>query len=263
MFEITRYELDRRIRGTLVLSALLAAFGALMLAFFPSIQASGAALDEYVRNLPPALRSMFGVESITSIGGFLATELYQFVWTLLLGLYFAYRASSLVAADVETRRIDLLLAAPVSRSKIVLERFAALLPAFVLVNVVVAPVIYAGTVVLGEPISAADLAVVHLLSVPYFLACAGIGLVLSVLTDRESRANRVAVGLVFGLFLLDSLATSTDYGWIGAVSPTRYFAPTAILTRSEYDLVGAVVLLVLAAGLLLLARELFRREDVE
>ena len=263
MLEITRYEVSRRIRGSLVLSVLLAAFGGMMLAFFPSIKASGAALDEYVRNFPPALREMFGVEAITTIGGFLATEVYQFVWVLLLGVYFAYRSSSLIAADVESHRIDLLLATPVTRSKVVLERFAALLPTVVLVNVLVAPVVYLGTVLVGESISATNLVAVHLLSIPYFLACAGVGLVLSVLTSSESRANRVAIGLIFGLFVLDSLAATTDYAWSGALSPTRYFDPTAILTRGEYDLLGGLVLVGMAVVLVLLARELFRRKDVE
>ena len=263
MLEIARYEVSRRIRGSVVLGVLLAAFAGMMLAFFPSIQSSGAALEEYVQNLPPALRSMFGVEAITTIGGFLATEVYQFVWVLLLGIYFAYRASSLVAADVETHGIDLLLAAPVTRSKVVLERFAALLPTMVLVNVITAPVVYVGTVLLGDPITALDLAAVHLLSIPYFLACAAIGLVLSVLASTESRANRVAIGIVFGLFVFDSLAASTDYDWTGAVSPTRYFDPTAILTQSQYDLAGGGVLLGVTLVLLVLARELFRRADVE
>lgn len=263
MLEITRYEVSRRIKGSLVLSGLLAAYGGLLLAFFPSIQSSGAALEEYAQNMPPALREMFGVQAITSIGGFLATEVYQFVWVLLLGIYLAYRASSLIAADVESRRLDLLLAAPVTRSKVIYERFAALVPTLLLVNVVVAPVVYVGTVVLGEPIPAPDLAAVHLLSVPYLLACGAFGLVLSVLSNTESRANRVAIGAVFGLFVLDSLAASTDYGWVGALSPTRYFDPTAILTRSQYDLQGAVVLLAMALVLLVVAGELFRREDVE
>ncbi len=263
MFEIARYEIERRLTGAVVLSVLIAVFGAFMLAFFPSVQASGAAIEEYVKNLPPALRTLFGVESMTSVGGFLAVELYQFIWVLLLGVYLAYRAASLIAGDVETRRIDLLLATPVSRSRILYERFTALVPTVLLVNLVTVPVIYLGVVLLGESLSPVRLIAVHLLSIPYLLACAGIGLVLSVAGTSESRASRIALGLVFSLFLVDSLATTTEYPWVGAVAPSRYYDPTAILTRGDIDLMGGLILVGMTVVLLGVARELFRRRDVD
>lgn len=262
MLTVFRYEVERRIRGLAVMSVLLAVFGLFMIAFFPSIKESGAALEEYAQNLPPALRELFGVEAITSIGGFLATELYQFVWVLLLGVYFAYRAASLIAGDVETHRLDLLLATPISRTRVVLERFAVLVPVALVLNLVVLPVVYLGTVWVGDPVAIDRLVALHVLSVPYLLACAAIGLVLSVLTASESLANRAALGLVFGLFLLESLAATAGYDWLGYASPTRYFDPTAILVRGEVDVVGGLVLLVGIAALLVLARTLFVRADV-
>jgi len=262
MLPVFRYEIERRIRGLAVMAVLLAGFALMMLAFFPSIRESGAALEEYAQNMPPALREMFGVEAITSIGGFLSTELYQFVWVLLLGIYVAYRAASLIAGDVETHRLDLVLATPVSRTRVLLERYAVLVPVAIVLNVVVLPVVYVGTVWVGEPIAVERLLAVHVLSIPYLLACAAIGLVLTVLTAAESLANRAAIGLVFGLFLLESLAATAGYDWLGYASPTRYFDPTAILVRGEFDLVGGAILLLATAALLVVARTVFVRADV-
>jgi ABC-2 type transport system permease protein len=262
MFPILRYETDRRLRGTLVMAGLIAVFGLFMIAFFPSVKESGAAIEEYANNLPPALREMFGVEGITTIGGFLATELYQFVWVLLLGVYFAYRAASLIAADVETGRLDLLLATPVSRTRILFERFAALVPGILAINLVAIPVLFAGTVWVGEPVSLAKLLQIHLLSVPYLLACASIGLVLSVSTDSESLANRVAIGLVFGLFVLEAVVAAAGYDAVGYLSPTRYFDPTAIMVAGDVDWLGGLALLAATAGLVALARTIFVRADV-
>ncbi len=263
MFEITRYDLERRVTGTAVLSGLLAVLALFTVAFYPSVEASAGELEAYIENLPPAFRTMFGVESFATVEGFVATEFYQFGWVILLGMYFAYRAGGLVAGEVEDGRIDMLLSLPITRRRVVLERYVALVPTMVVVNVVAFLVVLAGVTAIGESVAFRDFVAVHALSIPYFLACAGIGLVLSVLTFDEDRAKRGSLGLVFGLFLVDSLSATTDYDWIGAVSPTRFYDPTEILVMNDYCPVGATALLVGAAAVVFLAVELFRRSDIE
>jgi ABC-2 type transport system permease protein len=261
MFEFTRYYGRRRIRGSAALTGGLAVLTGLFLYMYPSIS-EGIDLDEYVESIPPALREAFGIEALGTIEGFLAAELYAFGWVLLLGLYLAYAAASLIADDVEDDRIDMLLALPVSRSKLLLEKFAALLVPVVVVNVAIFAVVYVGTLAVGEPIAVADLAMVHLLSVPYLLTTAAIGLAASVYFDRAGLAQRFAMGVVFGLFLVDSVVSSTDFAWLGGLSPTRYYEPSAVLVRSEWDLIGAAVLTLAALAIVAASREYFRQKDI-
>jgi len=112
MLEITVYEVRRNLKEIATLSVLLSALAGFTILFFPSVKASGGDLDQYIENLPPAIRAAFGFESLTIIEGFLAAEFYQFAWVLLLGMYVAYRAGSLIAGDIESGRIDIWLAAP-------------------------------------------------------------------------------------------------------------------------------------------------------
>lgn len=263
MFEFTRYAVERRFKGSIVLSILLSGLAGFTAAFYPSVRESAPQLQEYIESLPPAFREAFGVESFATIQGFLATEFYTFAWLLVLGLYFGYRAGFLIASEVETDRIDLLLALPVSRARFLWERYLALVPTMVVVNVLGALAVFAAVLAIGESIGATTLLAVHALSVPYFLACAGIGLVLSVVWDSADRAARGALGLIFGLFLVESLTAATDFEWLGLLSPTRYYDPSAVLVRAEYDLVGAAVLLAAALLLVGLATWLFRRRDLE
>lgn len=262
MLEITRYEASRRVRGTVVLSVLVALLGLFTVAFFPSVKASSAALEEYIQNLPPAFRTAFGIDSFGTVEGFLATELYQFGWVILLGVYFGYRAGSLVAGDAEDRGIDLWLATPVPRTRLVVERYLSLVPTMVAANLLTPLAVLPAIAAIGEPVPIEGVLAVHALSMPYFLATAALGLVVSVLVSRESTASRGALGLVFGLYLVDSLAAVGDVGWLGAVSPTRYFDPTGILLHGEYDPAGALILLGVAAGGVALAVAVFRRADI-
>ena len=261
MFEFTRYYGRRRLKGSLALAVGLAVLTSLYVYMFPSISSS-IDLDAYVESMPPALQAAFGTQSLGTIEGFLATELYSFGIVLLMGLYLAYAAASVIADDVEDERMDMLLSLPVTRSKVLLEKFSALLVPITVVNLALPVVVYAGVLAIGESVSIADLLMAHLLSVPYLLATAGVGLLASVLFDRTSLAQRGAMGVVFGLFLVESVVTDTDFSALGAASPMRYYDPAAILVHSEYDFLGAAILLVVALGLVAVSRAYFQRKDI-
>jgi ABC-2 type transport system permease protein len=262
MLEIARYEARKRVRGSIVLSLGVAGLIGLYLWMWPRIAASGVDLDQYVDSFPPALRELFGIESLSTIEGFLAAELYAFVWVLLLGLYLAYAAASVVAGDVESGRMDVLLSLPVSRARLLGEKALSLVVPVTVPNLLTPPVVLGGVAAVGETLSAQDLLAVHALSVPYLLACAALGLLASVSFDRESVAQRVAAGVVFALFLVESVVTGTEFAWLGAVAPTRYYDPTAVLVDSTYDVGGALVLLLGTAVVALGAVLQFRRRDV-
>ncbi|MCL7416954.1 MAG: ABC transporter permease, partial [Halalkalicoccus sp.] len=168
-----------------------------------------------------------------------------------------------IADDVERDRMDLTLSLPVSRSRVLAEKFLSLLVPILALNAVVAAAVYVGVLAIGQSIDPLDLAMVHALSIPYLLACGAIGLVLSVLVSRADVAKRIAIALVFVLFLIESVAASTEeLEWLGYASPTRYYDPTAILVEGSYDLVGAAVLLAATVALVLLARFRFSRADI-
>ncbi|MFC7175827.1 ABC transporter permease subunit [Halosegnis marinus] len=256
------YESRRRLRESLVVAAGMAVLAVMMVAFFPSVQDSGADLQAYVDSLPPAFSEAFGIEAFTTMGGFLAAELYAFGWVILLGLYLAYRGGGLVAADVETGRMDSLLAAPVSRGRVVVEAYASLLVPVVVVNVVGFVVVYAGVLAVGESIDLARLAMVHLLSVPYLLACGAIGLLLSVTLQRRGAAEKGGLGLAFGLFLAETVASTAGYDWVSWLAPSGYYDPTAILVRGEFAVAESALLLGVTAVLVALAVLRFRRADI-
>ncbi|MFC6722769.1 ABC transporter permease subunit [Halobacteriaceae archaeon SHR40] len=261
MLEFFSYDLRKRLKGSVYLTVGMSLLTTMMIWVYPSFGDTFEG-DELLEAYPPELVQLFDIRTIGSLEGFLAFELYVFGWVILLGLYFAYSAASIIAEDIDRGRMDALLAMPVSRARLLGEKFAALLLPIGLVNVVVPPVVIVGARLIDEPISVADVVAVHLLSIPYLFACAGIGILASVLFDRVSVAQRVALGVTFALFLSESVLTGTAYEAVGAIAPMRYYDPNAVLLDSSWDVIGAGILIGLTAGLLLASGAWFRRKDL-
>lgn len=262
MFELARYEARRRLKGAIYLTIGLSLLAGMYIGTFPSVT-SDIDLDQFIEEMPAIFTELFNIATMNTIEGFLAAELYSIGWVLLLGLYLAYSAATLIAEDVDRERMDILLSLPISRSQVLVEKFLALLVPVLIVNAILPVVIYAGTVAIGYPIDPARLVVVHLLSIPYLLSCAGIGLLLSVLVSRTTIAQRGALIAVFALFLFEGLSVVAGQGWLGAIAPMRYFDATAILVDGSYDWLGGLILLAIAAGLVVVSALYFSHRDIQ
>lgn len=261
MLEFLRYDGRKRLKGSLYLTIGMALLAGMIVWVYPSFRdALGG--DELLEAYPDQILQLFDIQTMATLEGFLAFELYVFGWIILLGLYFAYSAAGVIADEIDRGRMDSLLAMPVSRTRLLAEKFAALGVPIVLVNVLMPPIVLAGGWLIDEPLSVADVFAVHLLSIPYLFACAGIGIVCSVAFDRSSIAQRVALGVTFTLFLLESLVDGTDYEAVGAIAPARYYDPNEILIDGTYDLVGAGVLVGMTLVCVVASQLWFRYKDI-
>lgn len=261
LWTVARFEAEHRVRMTAVVAALLSAYGVLFVWVGPDLVA-GPEMQELLDALPPVLAALLGFESLASLEGLLAGEYYTFGWLVGLAGYVAYTAAGSVAGDAETGRLDTLLAAPVSRGSVLLGNFLALLVPIVGVNVVAPPVLYTASVAVGEPLPPEHLLAFHALSVPYLLCWGAVGLVLGVTIRRSRTAGRIALALVFSSWLVESVLDVTDYARVGAVTPTEYLDPSAVLIDGQYDLLGAGVLLIATALLVGASWREFARRDL-
>ncbi|MFB6161277.1 MAG: ABC transporter permease [Haloferacaceae archaeon] len=262
MLEITRYETRRRARGTLALALLLGVFVLVIVSIYPGIAESSAEIDALIESLPESFREGFGAESYTTIEGFVSGEFYQFVLVLLLGLYATYAAAGSLAGDVDSGRLYLVLATPVGRSQLVVEKLLALLAQMTALNLLLPLFVFGATVAIDYPLDPAYVVAVHALALPYLFVCLGVGLLLSAVVSRGDVAQRGGIALVFLLFVLDAVTVGTDFEWLGAVSPTRYYDPTEILLDETLDLGDTLLLVAAGAALVLATLALFKRRDV-
>lgn len=249
----------RAIAGWGVGLGLLAAFE---LAVYPSIRDRAEEMNRLVAAYPEALKAVFGLEDFTSGAGFLTAELFSLVVPMVmlaLGISFGARAT---AGEEERRTIDLLLANPVPRRRLVTDNLLALVTALVVVGLVLGAVLWVGATMLDMGVGVAGVAAAVGGSALLGLAFGTIALAVGCATGRRALAASVASALALAGWLVNSLAPLVE-----ALEPWRkltlfYQSLEHDPLRNGFDLPNAGVLVAVAAVMALTALVAFQRRDL-
>ncbi|OKY77265.1 MAG: ABC-type transport system permease involved in multi-copper enzyme maturation [Candidatus Methanohalarchaeum thermophilum] len=265
MLPITSFDFKRKIKSKIGVSIALTALALLIIGVFPSIQESGVDFGQYIENLPPAFAKAFGasIANYNTIEGFLSIEFYSFFWLAVLGAYFAYKGGSLISGEIENQRIDLILSNPVSRTRIAIEKFLSLLPDILIINIIVASSIYLGTIAINEKIALNAILKVHAASIPFWLACGALGLLISTIINQEKRSQLYAAGIIFAMYLIETITIETKYEILSKLSFTHYYKPVNLLSLGEIEPNNVIILTTLTLILVALSTIIFEKKDIK
>ena len=190
---------DRR-RSLLAWGVPLGLWSAFIVLIFPSVE---GVLSKAIKNYPPALKEAFGIGELTNVEQYLHAEMLSLIVPLALG-YLAVRAvASGLSGAAESGRLDVLLSAPVSRSRLAAASFAA--TAVELAIVLVLTVLLTG---LGSFVSGADLSFASALAGyanvwPLALVFAGLGVIATSFSLRTSVVTGAVAGALVTMYVID------------------------------------------------------------
>jgi len=245
---------------TLILTLLFVGMAVMYAGMYP-------AFKDVMADLAPEMMEQFsfipGAEDMASYIGFLNVELYQMFWILILGILIGFIAATLISKEIEAKTIDLLMSNPISRKQIVFEKYLGLIPLILIVNFATMLAVYGVTLAINEEINFSYLFMTHVVSIPYFLAVASIGLFVSVIIDEKMKASIIMIAIIVGMFVFRSISLMIpDYEALGSISLTHYYNPYDILKEGNVDVVGVIVLVVVIIECLLAAMFYFDRRNI-
>jgi ABC-2 type transport system permease protein len=214
--------------------------------------------------MPPELRALFAAESadISTPAGYLNIELFTFVLPLIVLAVTLAGGGGATAGEEERGTLELLLANPVRRWRIVLEKalgtglFAAIVCAGVWVGL-------AATARLGDIDIALDHVAGTLASV-WLLACSfgGLALLIGALTGSRGGAIGIALAVAVVAFFVNALAPLSDVlePW-RPISPYFHYIGYDPLSNG-LDPGHAGLLALVTVGFVLAAAFAFERRDL-
>ena len=254
--------LKEKYKGILLLSFIFFVFAVFIMAIYPVMGEGLGSFDELFEH--PAFSAFRkSVITLASLEGFLIIELYQWGIEILLAGYTIFFAASMVAGEIEDKTIDVLLANPVSRTRVLLEKVAALIVMVFLVNVVLLAGVLTGAHYISEDIDVIWLVYTHGLLMPFLMAVGAYATVLSVIFDDARKAFSVGFGILMGSFMVDSISLMSDkYAFLGKATLFYYFDPGKVLIFHEIDWGAQVILLTVTGVLLGAAVVWFNKRDI-
>ncbi len=212
---------DQR-RGLLWWSAGLALLTGLMVAIYPSI--SGIEdLDKVVEAYPEELMALFGatdLPSITSPAGYLNAELFGFMVPFLFIIFAVAQGSGAIAGEERTGTLEILLSEPIPRGQLILEKFAALVAATVILAVVFYAVLAAGSLAVNMEISLLRLAEMTISVTLLGLTFGALAFAVGGAIGGRGRSIGVAAAAVAASYVLNTLSIIVDF-----MEPTRWLSP--------------------------------------
>lgn len=232
MIPIIRWELARRQMYLLWWCVGTTALVTLLMLVYPSIHHQAAQLSQVYDSLPESIRGFRGGSAdITSPVGYLNGELYYITLPLLFIIMTVTLGSSILARDEQDRTLELLLARPVSRSRLLLAKAIAGIMAVLIVGTVTT----AATLLLARMVnidmSSGKLLLASMFALLFSASFGAVAFALSAASRLSRKAGvAIAVAASFGGYLLQSLSGVSD--WIekpAKLLPYHYYTPDQIL----------------------------------
>lgn len=256
----TLYDQRRALIGwSLSLAVLVAMYAAI----WPSLR-NQPSMSDFLNQLPKAMRSLFAASGadMSTPTGYVQVELLAFMGPLLLIIYAINVGVSAIAGEEDRHTLDLLLASPVSRTRIILEKFGAMTVGATLIGAVT------GVALLGEgslasmtlPAGGVAAAMMHMTLLALVFGTMALAVGAASGNPALSRAVPAVVAVI--AYVVNGLASVVSW-----LKPAQKFSP--FYQYSGHDplrhglswtaiLVAVATIVVLAA----IAVAAFRRRDV-
>ncbi len=263
MKSILSWTLGMRKRGTIGWSIGVAALVFINMIFYPSFKNDAEELQKSFENLPEAALGLLGGSNdFFSPIGFLNSQIYFLMLPLLLIILAINLGSNLLAREEQDGTIELLLARPVSRSRLLLGKAAA----GCVILFVVSVVGLLATLVVGKAVGL-EVAATSIIAASFacFLLALSIGAIafcLSAFGKARKASYGIAAIAALGGYLVVSLAGTVD--WLAGPSrvfPFHYYQSESIL-RGDYNWLNILFFVGVIMAAWLLARRAFNNRDI-
>lgn len=238
----------------------LAVMAGITIAFFPTIKDQ---MGELFANVPKALEGVTGSpDDYKNITGYVATGVFDLripMLTIVMAIVLALGVSS---SEELSGRLYQLLAQPISRSKIVLQKWLAMLTIFAAAHLALLLGILLVIALIGESMALSSVFIGTFMCLLLTLAIGSITLAMGFATGRKGLTTMIVTSYVFGSYLLTSFAAQIE--WLRHIEPISifHFYKASEAIKGSYSLGNIAVLCGVAAATLLIGTFFFNKRDV-
>jgi len=264
MRPIIRWTLQQRKSSIIWWCVGIIFFVFLTLVFYPTINSQSAQLNKSFDQIPQTAKQLFtDTSDLFSPIGYLSSQIFYLMMPLILGVLAISLGASLVGKEEHDTTIELLLARPISRTKLLLGKSLAGLAVVLIVG---------GTSIIFTAVMCRlvglEVAVMYILEAGLLatLLALSLGVVAFMLTalGRAGRAAGIGLAAAFALggYILASLSSSITWlRWPAKIFPFNYYHSSELLS-GNYNWANAIYFVAVIVACLVISWLAFRRRDL-
>jgi ABC-2 type transport system permease protein len=194
----------------------LGLFVVVMLALYPTVSGTHD-FSKLLNAYPEALRKLFNLADYTSGPGYLRAEIFSITCPLLFAVFAIGWGADLIAGEEDRHTLDILLANPISRGRVVLEKWVSFVVGTAILSIWLLMLVGIGAMTVGLHVGWADLAVEVLALGLLALSLGTAALAIGSATGRKDLAIGITAGVAVASYLLSSLPELVS--WLTPIRP--------------------------------------------
>ena len=256
---------DRR-RSTFWWAVGMIALAAITIAFVPSIRSDAEAFMELYDSLPEGLMSVFGIDdsaALVTAEGLINSRLYAGVGPAILAVFGIGLGTAAVAGEEDTGTLNMLLAQPIARWRVVVEKFAAGVVLTFVICVAIAVTLAVSNPLVDLGLGWGNIVAANLGLALFTLVFLGLSLALGAVTGNRGLTIGVSAAITVAAFFVNGLAPLVDeLSWAQNLSPFYWIQGPDRLTNGFSP--GWSLLMVAVTAVLVVAAVIgFDRRDID
>ncbi len=193
-----------------------------MIAVFPTVRGSDE-FNKLMESYPESLMAVFGISELTDITsavGFLNAQLFAFMAPLLFVIHGIVLGSGAIAGEEGRGTLEILLTEPITRGKLVAQKFAAMVTSAVVLAIVLWVVLVIGAIAIDMDVSVLRLAAVVFGLLLLGVCFGALTFAAGCLTGGRGASVAIGAGGAVGAFFLNSLSGIVTY-----MEPAKWVSP--------------------------------------
>lgn len=233
-----------------------------MMMLYPQID-GGAELEALFEQMPGPIQAMIGEEiDLSTAAGYLDLRMFSTIAPLLFLVYAIGRGNAAVAGEESRGTLDLLLAHPVKRWRIIIEHVLAIGAGLIIISLAMWGGLVVGGILVDVEFNWSSTALAILMSGLLGLVYGALALALGSKTGRPGVAIGVSAALGIGMFFLHSLAPLVDWLEPARLISPFYYAVGHSVMLDGFNIPYALVLIGVSTVLTIIATIAFSRRDI-
>jgi ABC-2 type transport system permease protein len=257
------YTLRLQMRSVIIWGAALGLLSLVTVGFFPSLEDQGEQLNKLIESYPPKMRDLFGMgegTDLTTIEGFLASQVFSFMAPLALAFFPILASAGAIAGAEERGTIDVLLGNPIPRWQHVVGQFVGTAISLLGIVAILGLFTWVPATLLDTDLSLRETADAVLNLWPLCLFFGGLAMLCSAIFHRRVFAIAIPGAVLIAMYFVNALGNTVEDLEDAQPYCVFHYYGSAIEHGIDWGDFGGVTLAALI--LVLLAVLAFRRRDI-